>query len=135
MSYNTEFDMWTAMNLHMSFDNIETIEIRDEVKRYMIKDDIRIGDAAFKNLIDKISERRIPPEINDAILLLVKFGTVKNEAMLQEQNVYKRKAMMKTILPFLKQAIELNKFFGENPHIILTQVIDAVATYEKQLAE
>ncbi len=105
--YDEEYDMWAGRNINMYFDNIETIEIKDQLSRYENKDDINKSDIEFQNLNDKIKERQDPTEIQRATQLLVKFGNVRYKKMNEEQNPYKKQSFPKIILPYYQRAAEI----------------------------
>ena len=105
--YNENTDMWEAWNLRIPFENIETIEIRDQLRRYESKDDIKKSDTEFQNLVDKVVDRKDPHEIARATQLLVKFGNVRYQKMNEEQNPFKKKSYPKIILPYYERALEI----------------------------
>ena len=87
--------------------NIETIEIDERLSRYEDKEDIVRNDSEFQNLVDKVLERRIKNEIIRTIKLLVKFGDVRFEKMIVEQNPHKQKGMAKVTMSFYQKAVEI----------------------------
>ena len=105
--FDDRFGIWAGHNINIYFDNIETIEIRDSLISYEGKDDINKSDYEFQNLVDKIIERNISQEIARATNLLLKFGDVRLQKMLAEQNGYKQKSFPRIILPFYRQAVEI----------------------------
>jgi hypothetical protein len=105
--YDEAFDMWAGHNIRMYFDNLETIEVREQLSRYENKNDIVKNDSEFQNLIDKVIERKDPNEIGRATHLLVKFGNVRYQKMVDEQNPHKKQSFPKIILPYYKRAAEI----------------------------
>ncbi len=105
--YDEKFDMWAGHNIRINFANVETIEIQDSLTRYEKKDDIKRSDLEFQNIVDKIVERNNPDEIYRATHLLVKFGDVRLQKMIDEENGFKQRNFPKIILPFYKQAVEI----------------------------
>jgi hypothetical protein len=105
--YDEKFDMWAGHNIQINFANVETIEIQDSLTRYEKKDDIKRSDLEFQNIVDKIVERNNPDEIYRATHLLVKFGDVRLQKMIDEENGFKQRNFPKIILPFYKQAVEI----------------------------
>lgn len=105
--YDEKYDMYAGHNIRFNMPNVETIEINDQIKRYENKEDIHQSDLEFHNLVDKIIDRQIPDEIARATLLLVKFGKLRHQKMLNEENYFKKKNYPKYILPFYKRAIEI----------------------------
>ncbi|KGL51726.1 hypothetical protein HQ47_01065 [Porphyromonas macacae] len=106
--YEEEYDMWAGHNIRISAADKETIEIGEQLSRFENKDDITKNNAEFFNLVDKVSERKQQNEINRAASLLIKFGDVRYQKMQDEQNLHKKQSFPKIILPYYKQAIELN---------------------------
>jgi hypothetical protein len=109
--FDENFNMWAGHNINMYLDNIETIEIREQLKRYINKPDINKSDADFINLIDKVKERKIPAEVQTATQLLVKFGNVRFDKMDSEQNENKKKSFVKIILPYYEKALEIGEIY------------------------
>jgi hypothetical protein len=105
--YREEYDMWAGQNINMYFENIETIEIKDQLTRYENKDDIKKSDTEFHNLVDKVKERNNPHEIIRAVNLLAKFGEVRDKKMQAEENEHKKNSFPKIILPYYEKAVEL----------------------------
>lgn len=110
IEYDEDDDMWEGQNINLYFDNLETIEIREQLSRYENKADINKSDAEFHNIIDKVTERNIPTEMIRAVNLLAKFGQARDEKMQAEQNLYKKSSFPNIILPYYTRAVEL----GEN---------------------
>lgn len=106
--YDDQDDMWIGCNIMFNLKNKETIEIREQLSRFENKDDITKNNTEFFNLIDKISERKQQNEINRAVTLLIKFGDIRYQKMLDEENIHKKQSFPKIILPYYKQAIQLN---------------------------
>lgn len=79
--YNEDYEMWMGQNINIYFDNIETIEVREQLKRYDNKIDINKNDSEFNNLIDKVKERQVPAELQKATQLLLKFGDLRYDKM------------------------------------------------------
>ena len=50
--------MWAGHNITIDFANVETIEIQDSLSRYEKKEDISRSDWEFKNIVDKVIERK-----------------------------------------------------------------------------
>lgn len=105
--YEEEYDMWAGHNINMYFENIETIEIREQLTRYENKSDINKNNAEFNNLVDKVKERNNPNELIRAVNLLAKFGQVRDKKMETEQNLHKKNSYPSIILPYYKKAVEL----------------------------
>lgn len=99
--------LWTGFNINIYMANIETIEIDERLSRYEDKEDIVRNDSEFQNLVDKVLERRIKNEIIRTIKLLVKFGDVRFEKMIVEQNPHKQKGMAKVTMSFYQKAVEI----------------------------
>ncbi|GAB3890070.1 hypothetical protein [Spirosoma agri] len=115
--YDEKYDMYVGHNIRFDMPNIESIEINDQIKRYEDKDDIHQSDAEFHNLIEKISERNYPDEIAKATNLLLKFGGLRHQKMLKEENYFKRKSFPKFILPFYRRAIEIGSALFDTTEI------------------
>lgn len=105
--YREEYDMWAGQNINMYFEQIETIEIKDQLTRYENKEDIKKSNTEFHNLVDKVKERNNPIEIIRAVNLLAKFGEVRDKKMQAEKNVHKKNSYPKIILPYYEKAVEL----------------------------
>lgn len=105
--YNENSDMWEGWNLRLSFTDIETIEINEQLTRYENKEDIKKSDVEFQNIVDKIVVRNELPEIARATQLLVRFGNVRYQKMIDEQNPFKKKSFPKIILPYYQKALEI----------------------------
>jgi hypothetical protein len=125
--YREEYDMWAGQNINMYFENIETIEIKDQLTRYESKSDINKSDADFQNLVDKIKEKNIPQEIIRAVNLLAKFGEVRDNKMKGEENEFKKNSFPKIILPYYKKAVELGDKLTD-----MTSLKDRIKEIEKQ---
>ena len=97
--------MYAGHNIRINIPNLQTIEINDQLNRYEIKDDIHSSDDEFHSLIDIISERKIPDEIERAVKLLLKFGSLRQQKMENETNFFKQRNYPKYIVPFYKKAI------------------------------
>ena len=115
--YDERYDMYSGHNIRFDMPTIETIEITDQIKRYEGKDDIHQSDVEFHNLIEKISERNYPNEVARATDLLLKFGGLRHQKMLEEENYFKRKSFPKFILPFYKRAIEIGSALFDTTEI------------------
>src|SRR5690606_13782070 len=100
-------------NLTFNFASIEQIEIDEQLSYYENKGDIRLTDAAFFNLIDKVAERGAASELTRATNLLLKAGDIKETAMKAETNPHKKKSFPKIILPFYNRALELRTGHGD----------------------
>lgn len=105
--YDEENDMWAGHNIRFDFANIETIEINDSLTRYENKADITRSDLEFQDLVDKIVERNDPVEVSRATDLLVRFGDVRLQKMIAEENGFKQRNFPKIILPFYRKAVEI----------------------------
>ncbi|MDQ0064250.1 hypothetical protein [Chryseobacterium lathyri] len=105
--YDEEDDMWEGQNINFYFDNLETIEIREQLSRYENKADINKNDSEFHNMIDKVKERNNAAELIRAVNLLAKFGQVRDKNMQAEQNLYKKSSFPSIILPYYTKAVEL----------------------------
>jgi len=106
------FGVFGGHNLNFNFTSIEQIEIDEQLTYYENKGDIRLTDAAFFNLVDKVAEREVTSELQRAINLLIKAGGIKETVMDAETNPHKKKSFPKTILPFYNRALELLKGHG-----------------------
>jgi hypothetical protein len=106
IKYEEKYDMWAGLNIDQYFENIETIEIKEQLSRYEQKADIHKSNTDFFNLVDKISERGIPIEIQRVVNLLIKFGDVRFKKMMDEQNPHRRKSFPNIILPYYNKAVE-----------------------------
>jgi len=104
IEYDEQYDMWAGMNITMNFANKASIEIQDQIKRYEEKPSIRLNNAEFQNLVDKVIERRRDPEIASIVRMLVKFGDDKYKNMQAETNPHKKKNLPRYILPYYEQA-------------------------------
>jgi hypothetical protein len=124
--YMPEYQMWAAKNIQMDFTNVEDIEIDERIKRYEAKDDIKINDSEFFNLVEKISDRNRGIEIIRVLRLLIKFGDKKYDKWKSEENFWKKKNLPKTVLPYYKKAIGLNKLFD------LTKIEERIIELEKE---
>lgn len=109
--YDENYKMWAGHNINLYFENIETIEVREQLKRYIDKIDINKSDADFHNLIDKVKERNQPAEIQPATQLLVKFGNARFKKMESEQCKHKKKSFPKIILPYYEKALEIGESY------------------------
>lgn len=105
--YDEQYDMWAANNCRIDFTKVETIEIQESLSRYESKPDINRSDMEFQNLVDKVLERRNADEIFRATHLLVKFGNVRYQKMIAEENPFKQRNFPKIILPFYRQAVDV----------------------------
>lgn len=105
--YDEKYQMWIGNNINMYFENLETIEVRDGLTRYLNKDDINKNDMEFHNLVDKVMERQVPEEIAAATDLLMRFGDARFKRMEEEENIWKKKSMPKIILPYYRRAVEI----------------------------
>jgi hypothetical protein len=101
-----KYDMWVGQNIHLYSQSIESIEIGEQLDRYEGKD-IRKNDLEFYNLVDKIKERAVPVEIQRAVYLLLKFGDIRYDKMIAEENFYLKRSYPKMILPFYRKALEI----------------------------
>lgn len=107
--YNKEKGIFEAFNMRFNFPTEDTIIIREQINRYLNKDDIHQSDVEFQNLVDKIVDRKEPEEIRIISQLLIKFGDIRYEKMINEENFYKRRSFIKYIMPFYERAIEIGK--------------------------
>lgn len=105
--YDERYDMYAGHNITFNSASVETIEIDDQLKRYENKDDIHRSDTEFHNLVDKISDRQRPDEIARATNLLLKFGELRKQKMLTEENPFKQRSLIKYTLPFYRRALEI----------------------------
>ena len=105
--YDEKYDMYAGHNIRFDMPTIENIEIDDQLKRYEAKDDIHQSDLEFHNLIDKVVDRQRPDEIARATTLLLKFGELRHQKMLKEENPFKRQSFPRYILPFYRRAVEI----------------------------
>lgn len=114
--YNEEYDMYEGHNIRFNTPNVETVEIGEQLTRYENKDDIHQSDVEFHNLVEKISDRKIPAEITRATNLLLKFGGLRQQKMDKEENFFKKRSFPKYIIPFYKKAIQIgNGLFDPKP--------------------
>ncbi len=114
--YDPQFDMYAGHNITFNMPNVETIEIDDQLRRYENKNDIHQSDVEFHNLVEKVSDRKIPSEIARATNLLLKFGSLRKQKMDNEENLFKKRSFPKYILPFYKKAIEIgSELFDTTP--------------------
>ena len=114
--YDEKYDMYAGHNIVFNTPNIETIEIGEQLTRYENKDDIHQSDAEFHNLMEKISDRREANEIARATNLLLKFGGLRYDKMVREENPFKKRSYPKFILPFYKKAVDIgSKLFDTTP--------------------
>lgn len=111
--YKEEHDMWAGQNIDMYFENIETIEIKDQLTRYENKEDIKKSNTEFHNLVDKVKERNNPHEMIRVVNLLAKFGEVRDKKMQAEGNKDKKNSYPKIILPYYKKAVELGNHLSD----------------------
>lgn len=111
------FGVFSGHNLNFNFVSIEQIEIDEQLNYYENKGDIRLTDAAFFNLIDKVAERGRANELLRAINLLIKTGDIKETAMNAESNPHKKKSFPKMILPFYNKAFELLTGHGDTKQL------------------
>lgn len=116
--HDEKYDIWAGNNITMYFDDIETIEIKEQLRRYENKSDITKSDLEFHNLIDKIKERQVPQEIIRATNLLVKFGNVRFQKMADEQNQHKKKSFAKIILPYYQRAAEIGSQYFDTKDLL-----------------
>ncbi|MEX6689680.1 hypothetical protein QTN47_19400 [Danxiaibacter flavus] len=124
--YNERSDMWEGWNLRMGFDDIQTIEIREQLTRYENKEDIHRSDTEFQNLVDKIIERKETTEIGRATHLLIKFGNLRYKKMQNEQNPFKKKSYSKIILPYYYKAAEIS-----SPSLDITELKKRIKELEE----
>jgi hypothetical protein len=101
----------------MYFQNLETIEINEQLKRYDSKSDINKNDSEFQNLIAKIKERQEPIELKKATQLLIKFGNVRYEKMNSEQNNQRKQWFPKIILQYYEKALEMGDTFFDTTEL------------------
>lgn len=114
--YDPKWDMYAGHNITFNMPNVETIEIDDQLKRYENKDDIHQSDVEFHNLVEKVSDRKLPPEIARATNLLLKFGSLRQQKMDKEENLFKKRSYPKYILPFYNKAMEIgSQLFDTTP--------------------
>lgn len=125
--YDERFDLFTGHNIRFDSPTIETVEINEQLTRYEKKDDIHQSDVEFHNLVDKISDRERPTEIQRATLLLLNFGLLRQNKMEQESNHFKKRSYPKYIIPFYKKAIEIgSNLFDTTP---IKQEIEKLINY------
>ncbi|WP_299163228.1 hypothetical protein [uncultured Tenacibaculum sp.] len=105
--YNELYDMYEGHNIRFNIPNIETVEVGEQLTRYENKDDIHQSDVEFHNLVEKISDRKRPVEIERATKLLLKFGDLRHQKMEKETNAFKKRSYPKYIIPFYKKAIQI----------------------------
>ena len=107
--YDENSQLWAGHNIRFSHTDVETIEIREQLTRFENKPNIKRSDYEFNNLIDMVRERNRQDELARAILLLLKFGDARFNAMEAETNQFKKASYPKMIIPFYEKAIEINK--------------------------
>ncbi len=107
--YNKKKDIFEAFNMRFNFPTEDTIIIREQINRYINKDDIHQSDVEFQNLVDKIVDRKQSEEIRIITQLLIKFGDIRYEKMMIEENFYKKESFIKHIIPFYERAIKVGK--------------------------
>ncbi|MGN8055144.1 hypothetical protein ACTJKN_02650 [Pedobacter sp. 22163] len=107
------FGIFGGHNLTFNFASIEQIEIDERLNYYENKGNIRVTDAAFFNLIDKVVERNLEDELYRTSKLLIKAGEIKEAMMIEEKNPHKKKSFPKMILPFYNRALELLDGLGD----------------------
>lgn len=105
--YEEKYDMWTGHNISMQFTEVETIEIDESLTRYEGKSDINKSDTEFHNLVEKVKDRKDQSEIRRATHLLVKFGNIRYQKMIEEENFFKTRSFPKIILPYYQRAVEI----------------------------
>lgn len=128
--YDEKYDMWAGLNITFNSDSLETIELSDNLARYESKSEITRNDSEFMNLVDKVAERGQPKEVYRAVSLLVKFAENRFEKMIGEKNLYKKKSLPKSILPYYQKAIDIGaKFFN------LSKVEDRIKELENASSE
>jgi hypothetical protein len=115
--YDEQYDMYAGHNIRMNSANIENIEINDQIKRYEDKSDIHQSDVEFHNLVDKIMDRKREDEIARVTMLLLKFGNLRHQKMLKEDNPFKRKSYPKFILPLYRRALEIGSTLFDTAEI------------------
>lgn len=112
--YDEKNKFWAGHNINMYFNNIVSIELIDQLKRYEGKDDIRKNDSEFHNMIDKIGERKLSHELSRATKLLLKFGDIRRMKTEQETFAPKKASFAKITLPYYRKAREIgSKFFKD----------------------
>ncbi len=104
IEYDEQYDMWAGLNIQMNFADKASVEIHDQIRRYSEKQSIRLNNAEFQNLVDKVIERSRDPEIATIVELLVRFGNDKYAKMQNEENPHKKKSMPRIILSYYEQA-------------------------------
>jgi hypothetical protein len=115
--YDEQYDMFAGHNIRLNFANVEILEINDQLRRYEEKSDIHQSDVEFHNMVEKIMDRRNNGEIARATVLLLKFGNLRYEKMLKEENPFKRRGYPKFILPFFNKAVEIGSSFFDTSEI------------------
>lgn len=123
--YDEKFKFWFAKNIQFNFPRLEKIEIDESLTRYESKDDIKNNNSEFFNLVDKIVERNLKDEMERIIALLIKFGDAKYKLFDRETNMYKKKSLKKSPLPFYQKVIQLNK------HLNITAIIKRAKELEE----
>ncbi|MES2277322.1 MAG: hypothetical protein V4592_14940 [Bacteroidota bacterium] len=109
--YDDNYDMWMAKNIRFDFPQKEAVEIEEELDRYEKKNNINRSDAEFQNLLDRIVERRRDDELHRVTALLIKFGQVRDNQMMIEQNEFKKGSLYPGILHYYNQALEIGAKF------------------------
>lgn len=114
--YDEKYDMYAGHNINFNMPQVEEVEIDERLRRYENKDDIHQSDVEFHNMVEKISDRKVPSEIARATNLLLKFGAKRKEKMDIEDNPFKKRSFPKFIIPFYQKAIEIgSNLFDTRP--------------------
>lgn len=109
--YDHTYDMWIAKNIRFDFPQKEAVEIEEELDRYEKKNNINRSGAEFQNLLDRIVERKRDDELHRVTALLIKFGQVRDNQMMIEQNEFKKRSLYPGILHYYNQALEIGAKF------------------------
>lgn len=115
--YDEAWGMWVARNIQMPFENKETIDLDDQLKRYETKADIK-NNSELWQLVDTVVDRRRTNELDRAIRILVKFGRAKYDFMKAQENVHYQRALVKQVIPFYQRAVDI-----ATPEYDMSQVI------------
>ncbi|MCU0321861.1 MAG: hypothetical protein MUE72_05550 [Chitinophagaceae bacterium] len=107
--FDEQYRFWCARNIRLTSPQIESIEIDEDLTRYEKKEDIRLSDSEFFNLVDKIVDRNLTDEMIRIIHLLIKFGSSKYKKWQDEANPNKKANIKKHPLSYYSKAIQLNK--------------------------
>jgi hypothetical protein len=107
VKYDVNYSMWTAMNLEMLMPRVEDIEVDQRLSRFEAKPDNNTKDSEFMNLIDKVAQRRNPPEVIRMINLFTKFANARFKKWKEEPNQLKKPSLKKYAIEYLQMIVDL----------------------------